>query len=320
MSDRRKHRSAPLSLIFTGCLTGAAVMVTAAWGWAGPLDGPQEVIEVFPGPNAIMEALAQAEEGDVLNIHGGRYPEAVVVSTANVALQSAGDGRVVVDGECSTLHTIHVTGDGVSLSGLVVTGATQVSGVTPAVGAVPSEVYFDQVRSGRLRDSFLVDSCNAEYGVNAFNSGTIVVSGSVATGFGDAGFYAGTVYQTPLGPLRFENNESYGNFRGVIVYGVFGGRVRVERNHVHDNVDEGIRVNLSTSVLLTRNLVTDNGRFGIHLLNESHDNAVIRNAVSGHQFDLANLGGTGNCWAGDQLLKPRPRHRRVFRQRPAYRA
>jgi nitrous oxidase accessory protein NosD len=290
MANRWKRRPVRF-LMVSLCLAGATVTVMAPWGWAAAPDGPQEVIEVFPGPNAITEALAQADEGDVLNIHAGRYPEAVVVSTANVALRSAGDGRVIVDGECSTRYTISVLADGVKITGLAVIGAAH------GFGEVPSAVRFDQVSSGMLRNSILADSCDAEYGVNVFNGGTVVIRGNVATGFGDGGIYAGTVRATPFGPLRIEDNESFGNFRGVIVYGVTGGRVRVDGNHVHDNSDSGIRVNFSTGVLTTRNRVVDNVRTGIELINESNDNAVIENLASGHEFDLANTGGTGNCWA-----------------------
>src|SRR5206468_1342639 len=60
------------------------------------------VIDVFPGPNALTTALANATSGDTLRIHTGTYDEAVTVTTPSLQLVSAGDGPITIDGGCST--------------------------------------------------------------------------------------------------------------------------------------------------------------------------------------------------------------------------
>ena len=82
------------------------------------------VIEVFPGPNAIQNALVQAVSGDTLSIHTGTYTEHFSVRTTNVTLTSAGDGPVTVDGACVNRWTIQVLADGVTIQGLSLRGGT----------------------------------------------------------------------------------------------------------------------------------------------------------------------------------------------------
>jgi hypothetical protein len=81
----------------------AMVVFAGVLSWPGTapaLSGPAEgtIIEVYPGPDALKNALASANSGDVLNIHAGVYPEHVAINTSNLTLRSAGDGEVTVDG------------------------------------------------------------------------------------------------------------------------------------------------------------------------------------------------------------------------------
>ena len=56
--------------------------------------------------------------------------------------------------------------------------------------------------SGRISDSLLRDTCDAEYGVNVFDSGRSTVVGNRTRGFSDAGFYVGGIRSTGSGVLR----------------------------------------------------------------------------------------------------------------------
>src|SRR5262245_30619216 len=108
---------------------GLAVLVSAAlWRPLPAGAGTHAVIEVFPGPNAIGQALSLANAGDILNVHAGTYTERVEVGVADVTLQAAGDGDVVIDGQCQYRVVVNVSAPGVTLDGLRVIGA---NGVAP---------------------------------------------------------------------------------------------------------------------------------------------------------------------------------------------
>jgi parallel beta-helix repeat protein len=246
-------------------------------------------IEVFPGPNAIHDALAIANTGDILDIHAGTYTEHFTVTIDDLTLQSAGDGTVIVDGACSATDTIQIKGDGVTIRGLRVVGAGS--------GFAPKEIDFLGVTSGRVLDSEVEDTCgNAEYGVNVFNSGSIRVIRTTATGFSDAGIYIGQITSTEFGPLVLSDNETYGNVRGIIVENSAGGQIVVRGNSAHDNTITGIWITNSDRVHIVMNTVLSNHDVGIELDSLSDRNLVRQNVAMGHTYDLANEGGTGNCF------------------------
>jgi parallel beta-helix repeat protein len=271
------------------CVVLLAGLAAMGSGQAAAEPGGRTVIEVFPGPNALKDALVIANPGDVLNIHAGTYPEHVTVSVDDLTLQAAGDGTVTVDGTCTTSTTILINSDRVTVRELRVIGA--------GTGFAPIEINFSSVASGRVLGSTVEDTCgNAEYGVNVFNSGTVVVRNSYATGFSDAGFYIGLITSTPLGPLTIANNESVGNERGIIVENSSGGKIIVRGNNTHDNDSTGIWITNSDTVRVENNLVMDNNVSGIELDQFSDQNVVRGNMAQGHTFDLVNDGGTGNCF------------------------
>jgi parallel beta-helix repeat protein len=279
------RRLAAIAAVLVACsLAGAPAQATIRSGKA--------TIEVFPGPHALGDALAIANPGDTLNIHAGTYGEHVTVRTDDLTLQNAGDGTVIVDGTCSATDTIKITSDGVTIRSLRVIGA--------GAGFAPKEIDFVGVRSGRVLDSEVEDTCgNAEYGVNVFNSGSIRVIGTSATGFADAGIYIGQITSTHFGPLVLAQNDSYGNVRGIIVENSSGGQIVVRGNSIHDNTTNGIWITNSDGVLIRGNMVLDNADAGIQLDSLSDDNMIRRNVAQGQTFDLANDGGSGNCFLGN---------------------
>jgi nitrous oxidase accessory protein NosD len=270
--------------------TGLAVLalVVAVMGTAAAAPAGRTVIEVFPGPNAINDALAIANPGDTLNIHTGTYTERARITTKSLTLRAAGDGPVTVDAGCARGYTIDVAASGVTLRGLRVIGSA---------GLIPIEVNFSHVATGRIIDSTVEDTCgNAEYGVNVFQAGSIQIVRVTATGFADAGIYIGAITDTPNGPLLVSNNESFGNERGIIVENSAGGEILVRWNNTHDNFTTGIWITNSNGVHIQKNTVTDNNTAGIDLDGLSNDNLIRRNVSQGHTFDLANEGGVGNCF------------------------
>ncbi len=267
-------------------LVAVVVGLTAGMGTAQA--GPRHaatVIDVFPGPNAIQNALAGAASGDTLSIHTGTYTEHFSITTTNVTLTAAGDGPVTVDGDCINRWTIQVLADGVTIRGLALEGGTF------------GEITFTRVKRGRIVGTTATDSCaDAEYGINVYLSGSIVIKNNVTSGFGDAGLYIGSITSTQFGPLVIQRNETFGNVRGIIIEDSAGGMIQAVQNHVHDNTTTGIWLHNSDDVTVRANTVTNDVADGIEVDPTSDDNTITLNTVSGHTYDLANEGGTGNCF------------------------
>jgi len=269
------------------------LMVVALAPSGAAVAATNDVIEVFPGPNAINNALDLAAPGDVLNIHAGTYPEQVSVRVDNVTLRSAGDGTVTVDGGCSVATTLDVRAERVTVRGLRVIGA--------GVGFSPIAIDFSGIRQGRVMSSVVEDTCgDAWYGINVYQGGSIRILNNTASGFDDAGIYVGDITSTPFGAMLIRGNESFGNVKGVIVQEISAATtVQVLANDVHDNDNTGIWLNLADGVGVGRNELADNGERGIDLDLFSDGNLIRDNVASGHTFDLYDGGGSGNCWTGN---------------------
>src|SRR5206468_1327433 len=116
-----------------------------------------------------------------------------------------GDGRVTVDGGCQG-STFFVVTDGVTIDGLSI------------VGGDFFNLDFQFVSDGTVTNSHLKRTCPmAEYGINLFGTGPMLIQGNTGTGFLDAAIYIGGITDTGTGALVTQNNVLYGNERGIIV-------------------------------------------------------------------------------------------------------
>jgi parallel beta-helix repeat protein len=225
----------------------------------------------------------------------------VLVIDVPVTIKAVGPGRVIVDGRCQTRFTIDVLADHVMLKRLTVQGATS------GLGDFPSEVNFSGVSDGAARRMLFRDTCDAEYGINVFGTGDMVVRRSEARGFSDAGIYIGGI---TAGPVTALENETHSNNRGIIVEDSTPGTVAVLDNRTHDNpapgegLPSGIFVHNSDGELFRGNLVADNGLHGIHVDPTSDGNRLFSNAISGS--GTLDDEGTANCWNGTTYATASP--------------
>jgi len=250
--------------------------------------GTRKVIDVFPGPHAIADALAKAHAGDTLAIHTGTYTGGVNIKVKAVTLRSAGDGPVTLDGQCTANSTIEVKADDVMLQGPMT-----------IQGGGFFEVDVKTFTGAHITGLTVVESgCDAEYGINVFQSGPILIDHNIASGFGDSGIYVGGITDTGSGHILVAHNEVFGSSSGIILENSFGPNVNmvVGPNNLHDNTVAGIYVTNTDGVIIKRNTTRRDGTYGIELDAESDTNVVRGNTAKGNQFDLANLGGTGNCF------------------------
>lgn len=260
----------------------------------------RERIDVFPGKNAIGKAIDRASPGDVLRIHPGRYRESVVVDK-RLTIKGVGKRLPTIDGRCRSRIVVDVQADRVKLRRL------RVQGAAAAPGYLSTEVNFSFVEKGSARRMVFRDTCGAEYGVNVYRTGRVVIARSVARGFADAGLYVGDITD---GRVFFRRNETFDNNRGIIVEDVVPGTVVVARNRVHSNArpgtgpdPSGIDLIRADGADIIRNVVWNNLRYGIRAYaqpqNVSTGNRIFDNAISGNgTFDVYDETSTENCWNG----------------------
>jgi len=255
-------------------------------------------IEVRPGPNALHKALRNAHNGDTLRVHNGTYREAVGINK-RVTLRGVG-GRPTIDARCDARATINVNSGGVVLNHLMVVGGAE------GFGYPPSEIDVENVRGGTINDVVVRDTCGAdgaEYGINVFGSGPVVVSNNRATGgFSDAGIYIGGITDTRGDALRVINNASFLNRQGIIIENSGGNAIiQVASNRTHHNniagvgpSNSGIWINNSDRVGIRSNTVQNNGEFGVNIGPTSDNNRLVGNTITSNPIDLNNE-GSGTC-------------------------
>jgi nitrous oxidase accessory protein len=256
-------------------------------------------IEVYPGTGALTSAVAGATPGDKLRVHPGTYPESITLDKPLSIVGIRDRPRPVIDGGCAARVTVAVTASGVGLRWLTVIGADA------SAGGFPSEVDFSQVGGGSARELKLIDTCEAEYGINVFHTGAMELRDNTASGFDDAGIYVGGIDNTGGGAIKVSGNSTHGNNRGLIVEDSRGEAVDIRlRNNIADRnklVGEGNRsgifIHNSDGVLIEGNRTRHNAKYGIELDADSHGNRLFDN-VSAHNGLLDVLDeGTGNCGA-----------------------
>src|SRR4051794_7510253 len=279
-------------------LAGVIVAATLAAGAGGSTAAPSRVIQVHPGLNAITKAIHQASAGDTLRIHAGTYHEALTIDKP-LRLKAAGDiGPHIVDAGCKANDAIHVTSGGVVIYGLSVKGAGS------GFGDYPAEIFFDQTRSGRAAYDHVIDSCDAEYGISAFNTGPVKVTENEARDFSDSGIYIGSISNTYGRPLIVGHNGADFNSRGIIVEDSNGPSTRIVITHNgmganriagDEGPSDGLYLTNSDHVKILHNLAKGNTGSGFHAdKNSDHNlfknNVAVRNGA-GKLLDE----GRGNC-------------------------
>jgi parallel beta-helix repeat protein len=275
------------------CVTAATVLAA--------VPAMAKTIDVEPGRKAIAKALGRASDGDTLRLHGGRYRESLIVGK-RVDIVAARGERPVIDGRCRTGVVIAVRIGGVLLRGLTVVGADE------GFGSAPINVDFSGVGTGAARGLTVRNTCSdeVEYGINVFNSRKIDITGNVARGFSDAGIYVGGITTTGNGAILMRRNETFANNRGFILEDITGGRLILRGNDIHDNTipghgpPSGVFLHNANGVLIADNSIADDGEIGVHLDENSNDNVLNGNDVSGSPTPLLNE-GNGNCGTGNDF-------------------
>ena len=95
-------------------------------------------------------------------------------------------------------------------------------------------------------------------------------------------------------------NDLFGNKQGIIVEDSSGVPITLTGNRIHDNTNSGIFLTNSDGVeIRSSRTVHASAGTGIHLDSRSDNNRIEGNTALGNHFDLADEGGTGNCWTNN---------------------
>jgi parallel beta-helix repeat protein len=284
-----------------------AAMIVGVSAVASGAAGRSDVIDVQPGKNAIAHAIASASRGDVLRIHQGIYHEALTIDKP-LTLEPAPGDHPVVDADCKANDTIHVTSGGVEINGLTVTGAATGSGDYPA------EIFFEGTPSGKAADNRLIDSCDAQYGISAFDTGAVSVEGNSARGFDDSGIYIGSISSTHGAHLTVTQNKTNHNARGIIVEDSNAPAVHIdiEKNEMRNNTlandeglpSDGLYLTNSDHVRVLRNEADDNGGSGFHPNSSSDHNVFISNTARHNGVRGLLNEGHDNCGSNNSFALP----------------
>jgi parallel beta-helix repeat protein len=274
-----RHLARSLLLAFTA----SALVPAPASG------GATNVIHVHPGPRAISRAVDRAGPGDTIKIHHGRYHERVVVDVRGLRLVAAGDGPVTIDHRCGQgLEAVDVVANGVTLKGLRV------------VGGRTYDVDASFVNNVSLRDLFLRSTCEgAEYGINVYWAGRVVVRRSEAIGFLDAGIYVGRITS---GSVTVVDNFTHGNNVGILLEDSLPDTIVARDNRANENdlagftTESGILVRRSDGLLVRDNRARRNGEYGIWVDSQSDDNDLPGNSMFNNGTLDGNDEGASNCW------------------------
>lgn len=266
--------------------SAGVLVLLGALGPPGPVHA--STIEVFPGPNAISNAIASAKAGDTIKVHAGKYFDPIMIGK-RVKLVKFGDGAVILKGDCRfDTAMIDIRADNVTVKGMTVKGA--------AFYAI-TVTGFD---NATIKGNRVFNTCGpgAEYGINVFDGGSAQVLNNRAQGWFDAGIYIGGITSTPNGALLVKGNTlDKGNRRGIIVEDSSGVDIEVRENSISGNTVTGILLNNVDDVVIDSNIITDNSTTGVDIGSTSDDNRITGNTISGHTLDIDNdNGGTGNCF------------------------
>ncbi len=168
---------------------------------------------------------------------------------------------------------------------------------------------------GTVSDTRTVDTCDAEYGISAFDTGPVKVTGDYGKGFEDSAIYIGTITDTLGGTLLVQHNTTVGNSRGIIIEDSPADTAAVDitvrsnvmnRNTIagSEGPSDGLFLHNSQGVLVTDNTAKGNVGAGYHADVNSHDNVFKDNTASGNGDGPFVDDSTGNCGKGNSFPVP----------------
>jgi parallel beta-helix repeat protein len=230
---------------------------------------PPSIVRASPGtlyvPSSqyptIQSAITAAATGDTIIVSGGVYAENVVVNKTLV-LTGAGNSSTFIDGRGIGPGVSVVAASGVTISGFTIRNP----------GLYNSSFLVISSSKITLSSSVLVGSAKQSNGTTIYNSNGVSVIHTAVTG----NLY-GIAIQGGFNNM-IQDDNSTGNTIGM---GIFNSAGNTAKLNILRYGSEGVRIWYpgSTGNLVIRNLIANNSRVGISMLN-STGNRIIGNEVA----------------------------------------
>jgi parallel beta-helix repeat protein len=281
-------------------LTFALVVLITAFGLTLPssLGNTSTTWTVHPTDpsanfNTIQDAIANASEGDSIEVWNGTYNESAVVHKRLVIYSRDGADATIVQAANSSDNVFNITANYVNITGFTIKGATgyQKAGVS---------LYSSHNTITDNNASFNY------YGIALFNSSKNVISNNTAnnnivgllfypTGGGNFNTITNNNFDRNndginvlgfLGPNTSNDNTIINNsatFNAYAGMNIYDSRNNtVERNNFsYSQLSSGIQIwENSSNNTINKNVANSNGQFGIRLMGLSNNNTVTNNIAS----------------------------------------
>lgn len=216
-------------------------------GDPGPRDG-------FP----LAELIREASAGDTVRIPAGTYTEQVEIRTP-ITLEPAGDGPVIIDGECLRESGISITtGSNITVRGITIRNTVS-AGVRIGLGADDDPLAESITVDGMTITDFNCNEVEEQYaaGVAAWYSGCcIAVTNNTITyrssgsqlGHGDGIWFKSASDRPSGGGHLISGNTITGGYDGIggevesDPHGAFDQDTLIENNRIVGCWDDGIQV------------------------------------------------------------------------------
>jgi parallel beta-helix repeat protein len=251
-----------------------AISILTAFLLVSPCAVLAATITVPDDYSSIQEAVDAASANDKIIIRDGTYTENVVI-TKRLTIQSEnGAGSTTVTAADPDDHTIIVSADDVTLTGLTVTGATwpESSGLDRVDTDMGRAGIYVEANHSSISDNVVTDNY---FGIHFFESSRGTIQGNTVHSNSHEGIFLinSSTYNT------IDNNLCYSNgaHGGIFVWRSCKGNT-ITNNICHSNPQHGIKIHhYSGDSLIENNLCYKNGYAGIYV--GFSDNNVIRNNI-----------------------------------------
>ena len=233
----------------------------------------------------IQEAVNHSNNGDIIKVSSGTYPEHIIVDKQ---LQIIGDGSDVtfVDGGGECYHVFDVQVDNVTISKFTIMNCNE-----SKAGIELMNNNYHNVSGCRINDTVILEcgsgielfwtnnntifnntiSGNYEWGIYSFSSNNCTIENNTITGN-----FIGI--EPDFSTLIIKNNTiEYNNDSGIYQFLCFN--QIIENNDIYSNNDKGVRIFSSTNNEIIYNDIIGNLNNGITLY-DSYNNTFYNNNIS----------------------------------------
>ncbi|WP_166356207.1 right-handed parallel beta-helix repeat-containing protein [Phytoactinopolyspora limicola] len=301
-------------------IAAATALLMAACGSAGSDDDDPsttapsttpaagaDLVRVPDDAPTIGAAVEQVNNGGLVLVAPGTYPEEVTINKSDVTLRGEDRNGTIIDGEGSRSFGVFVSADGVRIEnltvhstlfyGVLVTGMHDENGPLAHGGPGYTELNPEQFPPvERFAINHVTAYNNGLYGIYAFNARHGTITDSYASGSADSGFYVGQCEECDIlvtanvaerNAVGFENANASDS---VMVAGnrFSGNRIGLTLLSSYQEAFTPQRENLVVGNLIMDNTSADSpahahGGFGLGVaISGGQRNDIVANHIAGH--------------------------------------